>query len=121
MTRRADQGGWPATGFGLRLRALRLEAGLTQKALGLLAGVHAVTVVKLEAGSQEPAWPLVIALAAALGRDTAAFQLRNGEEPPPPPPRHAKRGRPRKGPAQESETPKRKRGRPRKESVQADQ
>jgi putative transcriptional regulator len=63
----SKQGGWPATGFGDRLRVLRAQAGLTQKQLAERAACHPMTLAKLERGVQEPAWPLVLALARALG------------------------------------------------------
>jgi transcriptional regulator with XRE-family HTH domain len=75
MTR---QGGWPESGFGGRLRQLREAAGLTQQQLGDRAGCHAMTVAKLEAGAQEPAWPLVLALADALAVSTEEFRAREG-------------------------------------------
>src|SRR5688572_21418827 len=70
MTR---QGGWPATGFGQRLRQLREGTGLSQQQLAEKAGCHFMTVAKLEQGSQEPAWPLVLAFADALGVECSAF------------------------------------------------
>jgi hypothetical protein len=57
------------------------------------AGCTPFTVAKLEAGKQEPAWPLVLQLADALGVSTEEFRLR-GDEPGPENPR--RRGRPRK-------------------------
>src|SRR5262249_48891626 len=68
------QGGWGPTGFKDRLRALRQAAGLTQEGLSRLAGCHVMTITKLERGTQEPAWPLVLALAKALGVECTAFQ-----------------------------------------------
>jgi transcriptional regulator with XRE-family HTH domain len=67
------QGGWPPTGFGARLRELREAKGLSQQKLADEAGCHRFTVAKLERGEQEPAWPLVLALAKALGVDCLAF------------------------------------------------
>jgi transcriptional regulator with XRE-family HTH domain len=102
MTR---QGGWPATGFGERLRQLREGAGLTQQQLAERAGCHHMTVSLLERGTQEPAWPLVLALAGVLGITPNEFLPRDGEQAPPPkrgrppkqaPPEPPKRGRPRK-------------------------
>lgn len=69
----SKQGGWPSTGFGSRLRALRERAGLTQPGLAEKAGCNKFTVAKLERGTQEPAWPLVLALAKALGVECTAF------------------------------------------------
>jgi len=70
MTKR---GGWPESGFGAKLKAVREEKGISQSLLAELAGCHAFTISKLERGEQEPAWPLVIALARALGVGCTAF------------------------------------------------
>jgi transcriptional regulator with XRE-family HTH domain len=67
------KGGWPPTGFGARLRALRDQRGWTQAQLAERAGCNSFTVAKTERGEQEPAWPLVLALARALGVGVAAF------------------------------------------------
>jgi DNA-binding XRE family transcriptional regulator len=105
-------GGWPPTGFGVRLRALREQAGLTQGALAERAGCNPFTVAKLEGGRQEPAWPLVLALARALGVSCEAFNGAVAGEPAQARPR----GRPPKArePAAPEQPPKRRRGRPRK-------
>jgi transcriptional regulator with XRE-family HTH domain len=111
MTR---QGGWPPTGFGGRLKRLREERALTQQDLAERSGCHAMTITKLERGVQEPAWPLVLALAKALGVTCEAFNGVAAEQRPPGQPsarevRDAsksegapttKRGRPRKGPGE---------------------
>jgi transcriptional regulator with XRE-family HTH domain len=91
MTR---QGGWPASGFGVRLRLLREGAGLNQSQLAETAGTTQATVARLEAGQQEPAWPLVLALAEALSATPNDFRPREGDARPGP----AKRGRPPKAP-----------------------
>jgi DNA-binding XRE family transcriptional regulator len=67
------QGGWPATGFGDRLKTLREEADISQQALADAAGCHRFTISKLERGEQEPAWPLVLAICEALDLDPTAF------------------------------------------------
>ncbi len=67
------RGGWPPTGYGNQLRQLREQAGIPQADLAERAGCHPMTVAKLERGVQEPAWPLVLALAKALGVDVTAF------------------------------------------------
>jgi transcriptional regulator with XRE-family HTH domain len=103
-------GGWPPTGFGARLRALREQAGLTQGVLAERAGCNPFTVAKLEGGRQEPAWPLVLALARALGVSCEAFNGAASGEPPQARPR----GRPPKAKEVESPAPKGGRGRPRK-------
>jgi transcriptional regulator with XRE-family HTH domain len=120
----SKQGGWPPTGFGGRLRSLREQATLSQRELAELAGCNQFTVAKLERGLQEPAWPLVLALAKALDVTCEAF---NGEaageateqrSPGRPPARKAdageappaKRGRSRKEPGAETPAPKKPRG-----------
>jgi transcriptional regulator with XRE-family HTH domain len=61
------RGDFPETGFGGRLKALREAAGLSQEQLAHRAGCSTFTVSRLERGTQDPAWPLVVALAKALG------------------------------------------------------
>lgn len=109
------QGGWPESGFGPRLQELREAAGLSQGDLAERCGCHQMTISKLERGAQEPAWPLVLALCAALGVPCTAFTQPAAERPP------ARPGRPPKaeGSAEstdqgEADTAKRSRGRPRK-------
>jgi transcriptional regulator with XRE-family HTH domain len=84
-------GGWPATGFGKRLRELREVSGLTQRQLADKAGCHYMTLAKLEQGTQEPAWPLVVALCQALGVSCDAFQQAAGRQREP---QSRPRGRP---------------------------
>jgi transcriptional regulator with XRE-family HTH domain len=64
---RRDAEKWPASGFGQRLRELRDGRGLSRRELAEAAGCHPTTLVKMELGTREPAWPLVLALAKALG------------------------------------------------------
>jgi transcriptional regulator with XRE-family HTH domain len=52
--------------FGLRLRALREAAELTQVQLGERADMHAHAIARLEAGRREPGWQTVLKLAEAL-------------------------------------------------------
>lgn len=59
--------------FGARLRELREAAGLTQQQLGDLAGIHKLTVAKLEQGIREPTWNTVRAIADALKVSCEAF------------------------------------------------
>jgi transcriptional regulator with XRE-family HTH domain len=66
-------GGWAPSGFGAALKRLRVAAGLTQGELAERAKCHRFTVAKLEQDRQEPAWPLVLALARALGVGAGAF------------------------------------------------
>ena len=95
MSKRSDQGGWPASGVGLRLRLLRDEAGLSQTELAARAGCTQSTLAKLEAGKQEPAWPLVIALAAALEVTPNDLLPQPGDRQPPPAKVGWPKGRPR--------------------------
>jgi transcriptional regulator with XRE-family HTH domain len=104
------QGGWPATGFAGRLRSIREQAGLSQRELAERAGCNVFTLSKLERGTQEPAWPLVLALARALGVTCEAFQPA-GDEPAEESPKP--RGRPRKANTS-AETPASKKGKGKK-------
>jgi transcriptional regulator with XRE-family HTH domain len=96
-------------GFAARLRELREAAGLTQAQLAERAGLHKLTVAKLEQGIREPSWATVLVLSDALGLECTAFKTEptagnpTGKRP---------RGRPRK--ATVEPLPKRPRGRPRK-------
>ena len=74
---------------------LREAKGLSQAQLAEEAGVNVFTISKTERGLQEPAWPLVLALAGALGVEVGAFVV-NGT---PAPQGTRPRGRPRKAPA----------------------
>lgn len=67
------KGGWTKTGFGTILRQLREAEGISQKTLAERAECHERTITKLENGSHEPAWPLVLALCKALGVDVTVF------------------------------------------------
>lgn len=60
-----------AAEFGARLRALRLEAGLSQEALGDLAIVHRTYVSLVERGDATPTLYSVVRFAEALGVDPA--------------------------------------------------
>jgi transcriptional regulator with XRE-family HTH domain len=53
--------------FAEHLRRFRVEHFLSQRDLARLAGLHAVTLVRLEAGATSPSSRTVRALAAALG------------------------------------------------------
>jgi DNA-binding XRE family transcriptional regulator len=90
--------------------AARERAGLSQRELADRAGCNPFTIAKLEGGRQEPAWPLVLALAKALrvtclefnGKAASGFQETRprGRPPkaaPPGPKTKRPRGRPRKG------------------------
>ena len=53
--------------FAENLRRFRLEQFLSQRELARRAGVHAITIVRLEAGATAPTTRSVRALATALG------------------------------------------------------
>lgn len=88
MTKR---GGWPASGFGERLRTLREERGLSQFQLAVAAECRVETISRLERQEQEPAWPLVRALARALGVSCQAFEEDAGQAEAPPAKKKGKR------------------------------
>jgi transcriptional regulator with XRE-family HTH domain len=67
----------PATTFGLRLKELRRQAGLTQVALAKAAGLSKTGVTDLEQGRREPSWRTLLALADALRIELSRFR-----EPP---------------------------------------
>lgn len=49
-----------------QLRKLRLERGLSLRTLGAMAGIHAVSLVRLEAGKNDPRLSTLRKLAQAL-------------------------------------------------------
>lgn len=59
--------------FGVVLRELRIEAGLTQEQLGFEAGIRRTFVSVLELGQQQPTLTTIFKLAAALGITPAAL------------------------------------------------
>lgn len=60
--------------FAGALRRLRDRAGLTQQALADRAGISRKYLSELERGLQQPSWPVVLGLAAALGCRTDDFR-----------------------------------------------
>lgn len=56
-----------AEAFGVVVRELRLEAGLTQEQLGFEAGIRRTFVSVLELGQQQPTLTTIFKLAPALG------------------------------------------------------
>jgi len=94
--------------FGSRLKELREDAGLTQEQLADRAGMHKLTVAKLEQGIREPTWATVIALTDALGVSCEALRQPLERKHPVQGP-----GRPPKAKT-EPPQPKRPRGRPKK-------
>jgi putative transcriptional regulator len=87
--------------FGLRLKRLREEAGLTQAELAEKIGLHRLGVSKLERDEYGPTWAQVRAISKALGTTCSAFEdtVEPGEGETTPRPR----GRPRKQSATEQE------------------
>jgi putative transcriptional regulator len=69
----AGRGDTEPSGFGGKLSAMRTAAGLSQGQLADRAELHVNTVARLERGENEPAWPVVLKLAAALGVTCEAF------------------------------------------------
>jgi transcriptional regulator with XRE-family HTH domain len=100
--------------FAARLKELREAAGMTQQQLAEQAGMHKLSVAKLEQGIREPGWATVQMLANALGGSTEAFRTPPAEREP------QGRGRPVKAKEEDAEpASKRPRGRPRKDGEQA--
>jgi transcriptional regulator with XRE-family HTH domain len=60
-----------AAELGSRIRARRLELGLTQEALAERAGVHTTYLGGIERGMRNPSLAKILALAAALHEDPA--------------------------------------------------
>jgi transcriptional regulator with XRE-family HTH domain len=89
--------------FAGRLKELREKAGITQQQLGVKAGIHKLTVAKLEQGIREPSWATVQTLSTALGVTCEAFSAKlekpedAGKRP---------RGRPTTAEAEEQPIPK---------------
>lgn len=63
----------PQVMFGRRVRELRLERGLSQEALGELAGLDRTYVSSAEAGRRNVTIATIYKLAAALGVEPAAL------------------------------------------------
>ncbi len=66
--------------FGLKLRRLRLERGLTARALAESAGIARSSVNRYEAGQAEPKPATIARLARSLRVDPAEF-LKDGKRP----------------------------------------
>jgi transcriptional regulator with XRE-family HTH domain len=63
----------PRTDFARRLKELRVAAGLSQFELATKVGISHTAISKLEADQRQPLWPVVVALARALGCATDDF------------------------------------------------
>jgi transcriptional regulator with XRE-family HTH domain len=77
--------------FAGRLRELRTAAGLSRRELAEKAGLKEGGIRDIEQGINNPTWPTVLALAAALGVSCEAFNVPPTEDTSPP-----ERGRPKK-------------------------
>jgi transcriptional regulator with XRE-family HTH domain len=70
--------------FGLRLKAARLEAGLSQEQLGLQAGLEvesaSARMNRYERGTRVPAVELVERIAGVLNRPVAYFYTSSDDE-----------------------------------------
>jgi DNA-binding XRE family transcriptional regulator len=93
----------PPTGFGEQLRSVRERLGVSRDRLAALVGTTGQTIYRLEDGKHEPALPLALALARALGvtlvelvpgSDTVTPPAADVTPAPAPPP--GMPGRPRK-------------------------
>lgn len=62
-----------AEAFGVVVRELRIEAGLTQEQLGFEAGIRRTFVSLLELGQQQPTLTTIFKLASALDVTPAAL------------------------------------------------
>ena len=62
-----------AEAFGVVVRDLRIEAGLTQEQLGFEAGIRRTFVSLLELGQQQPTLTTIFKLASALDVTPAAL------------------------------------------------
>lgn len=62
-----------AEAFGVVVRELRIEAGLTQEQLGFEAGIRRTFVSLLELGQQQPTLTTIFKIAPALGLTPAAL------------------------------------------------
>ena len=78
--------------FAARLKELREQSGMSQKALAEKAGLVTSAIGHLEQRLRKPTWETVLALASALGVEVGAFTIPPAEAPAP------ERGRPRKTP-----------------------
>ena len=72
ISRRPQGNGAPIDGsrLGARLRALRLEAGLTQAELARRTGIHRPNIARVEAGRHTPSLETLARLATAIGVPT---------------------------------------------------
>ena len=67
------------TGFGERLKALRLAAGLTQEKLAEQIGMRPQHLTRLETGGRTPSWETVLRIAKALNVSLDEFLPQESE------------------------------------------
>jgi transcriptional regulator with XRE-family HTH domain len=65
--------GKPDPALGAAIRQAREDAGLTQAQLAVRADLAIGTLTRMEAGTTDPSWSSVRALAEALGLSLAAL------------------------------------------------
>lgn len=68
--------------FGERVRAARVEAGLSQKTLGERVGLTRTSVTNIESGQQHIPLHMLLLLARALGVDPCALVPDEGDVSP---------------------------------------
>lgn len=56
----------PQPALGEAIKLARKERGISQKALGLEAGIHSTWISHIESGHENPSWGSVSRIAAAL-------------------------------------------------------
>lgn len=59
--------------FGRTLKRLRRAAKMTQAQVAKKAGVHLISVYRIEAGEMEPRWETAVALIRAVGGNCEDF------------------------------------------------
>lgn len=62
------------SGFGERLKAIRIAAGLTQEQLAERVGMKPTNITRLEKGGRTPGWDTVLKLAEALNVSLDEFK-----------------------------------------------
>lgn len=65
----------PALAFGAVVRAARIEDGIAQEDLALLAGVERSHMGKIERGEHMPTLAMILKIAQALGRSSGELML----------------------------------------------
>ncbi|HYH69492.1 MAG TPA: helix-turn-helix transcriptional regulator [Urbifossiella sp.] len=78
----AGRGDNKKSAFGKRLKELREKKGWSKTHLAEQAGLHLNTILRLENGDNEPAWPLVLQFAGVLGVSCTEFTEQPAEVVP---------------------------------------